>query len=163
MDRHEEAAQREARMPPDPADLPPPDAVRAAMNSAAELREYAGYYVAAKVDGAKARVRQWIFLASLGVIALLAVAAVAIAGVVLLCQGLAHLLADAFGGRLWAGYLAAGAILIGTIAVSLWGTMRYLGRVARRRIMDKYDLRRTRQRADFGHDVTQRAHQPGPR
>jgi hypothetical protein len=163
MDRPNEAAERDSRLPPDPGEMPPPDAFKAAFHSAAELREYAGYFVATKIDGAKARVRRLIILAAFAVIALLALAAVAITGIVLLCQGLAHLLADAFGGRVWAGYLAAGAMLIVAIAGALWGTMAYLSNVARRRMMHKYELRRTRQRSDFGHDVAQRARQPESR
>ena len=151
------ASPGQARPPPDPRDLPPVDAVKTAFQSIGELREYARYFLAAKLDGIKLSLRTTGIRAALGLIGLLALGALVVTSVVLACTGVAQLLALAFGGRAWAGNLVAGLLLLFLLGGGVVMGMKYLAGSLRRRTVRKYELRRTRQRADLGHDVAQRA------
>ena len=59
------------------------------MRTLGELREYAGYFVAAKVDGIKLAIRRIGVMAAVGVIGLLAGGAIVATAAVLFCVGLA--------------------------------------------------------------------------
>src|SRR5205807_3211066 len=94
--------------PGSPADrLPPPqhpsDAVREAMTKLAEVREFAAYYVAARMDALKATVRNVGIYAALGLIGLAAGAAIVATAAVLLLWGIAGAFAALVGGRMWLG------------------------------------------------------------
>src|SRR4051794_10920841 len=71
----------------------------------AEVREYASYYVKARVDRMKVSVRNIAVMAALGIVGLIAAGALVVTAVVLLCQGIALGLATLFGGRMWLGDL----------------------------------------------------------
>src|SRR5437870_256744 len=80
--------------PGNPADrLPPPDhptdAFRDAMRKLSEVREFAGYYVAARLDGLKATFRNVGIYAALGLMGLAAGAAILATAAVLLLWGIA--------------------------------------------------------------------------
>src|SRR5258706_16297077 len=78
-----------------------------------ELKEYASYYVAAKVDGVKRTVRNIFLYAALGVVGLIAGGAIVAtaAGVVIVGppQGLSPL----FCGRVWLGAIATRILGVG--------------------------------------------------
>src|SRR5437588_5087412 len=80
---------------PDPAThpMPPPDspaqAWREGFARIAELRAYAGHYVAARIDGIKVSVRNAGIYAALGIVGLIALAALIATTVALLLVGIA--------------------------------------------------------------------------
>jgi len=147
----------------DPRELPPPDAAKHALHALAELREYVAYFLAAKFDGIKLSLRRIGIFAAIGIIALLAGGALVVTAVVMVCGGLAQLVADALGGRAWAGNLIVGLAVLLLVGGGAWFGMSYLTGTSRKLTVKKYELRRTRQRADFGHDVHDVAREGQPR
>jgi hypothetical protein len=148
--------------PPRPQDEAPADALKDAMRTLGELREYAGYFVAAKVDGIKLAIRRIGVMAAVGVIGLLAGGAIVATAAVLFCVGLAQAVATLFAHengipRTWLGNLIVGLLLLLVIGGGAWFMMSRLTGSSRKATVKKYELRRQRERADFGHDVLQRA------
>src|SRR5690348_286744 len=89
--------------PGSPADrLPPPehpsDALREGLHKLAEIREFAAYYLAARLDGLKASLRNAGVYAALGVMGLAAGAALIGTAAVLLLWGIAGAFAALLGG-----------------------------------------------------------------
>lgn len=154
--------------PPHPQDEAPADALKEAMHALGELREYVGYFVAAKLDGIKVTLRRVGVLAAVGVIGLLAGGAIVATAAVLFCVGLAQAVATFFAHengvpRTWLGNLIVGLLLLLVIGGGAWYMMSRLTGSSRKVTVKKYELRRQRQRADFGHDVLQRASERGGR
>jgi len=152
--------------PPRPQDEAPADAFKDAMHSLGELREYAGYLVAAKLDGIKLAVRRVGVMAVVGVIGLLAGGAIVATAAVLFCLGLAQAVATLVAHengvpRTWLGNLIVGLLLLLVIGGGAWYMMSRLTGSSRKATVKKYELRRQRQRADYGHDVLQRASERG--
>ena len=148
--------------PPRPQDEAPADALKEAMRSLGELREYVGYFVAAKLDGIKLTVRRVGVMAVVGVIGLLAGGAIVATAAVLFCVGLAQAVATMLAHengvpRTWLGNLIVGLLLLLVIGAGAWLMMSRLIGSSRKATVKKYELRRQRERADFGHDVLQRA------
>jgi hypothetical protein len=148
--RHETAA-------PDPRDLPPPQAVKTAFEQLGELKAYLAYYLAAKADSMRLTLRRAGIFAALGLVGLFALGALVVTAVVLVCGGIAQLLTVAFGGRAWAGNLVTGTVVLALLGLGIWLGLRRVTQGSRERTVKNYELRRKRQRADFGHDVAQRA------
>jgi len=146
---------------PTPDDQAPADAFRSAMKSLGEAREYLGYLVSAKLDGVKLTLRRVGILAALGVVALLAGGAIVVTASVLLIAGLAQalgvLFAGDYGPRVWLGNLIVGFGVLLLIGGGTYFLMSRLFGASKRATVKKYELRRQRQRADYGHDVLQRA------
>src|SRR5437764_6768076 len=88
-----------------------------------ELKEYAQYYLAAKVDGIKRTVRTVGLYAALGVLGLIAGGAIVATAAGLLIVGFAELLTRLFGGRDWLGDLVAGIVVLGVVAGAAWYMM----------------------------------------
>jgi hypothetical protein len=147
----------------DPRELPPTDAVKHSLHAFAELREYFSYFVAAKLDGIKLSLRRAGIFAALGIVALLAGSALVVTAVVMVCAGLAQLIAQALDGRAWAGNLIVGLGVLLLVGGGTWFGMSFLTGKSRKWTVKKYELRRTRQRADFGHDVHDVAREARPR
>jgi hypothetical protein len=166
MQRHTHSAAEASRQeagqappPPDPRELPPVDAVKRAGQALGELKAYFGYFLAAKLDGIKISLRNAGIFAALGVVGLMAAGGFVVTSVVLVCVGIAQLLAVVFGGRAWAGNLVAGALFLAVLAGGIWVGLKVLSGSMRKGTVQKYELRRRQQRADFGYDVAQRAAQ----
>jgi len=83
--------------------IPPPRRFTRIKGDISELKEYASYYVAAKVDGVKRTVRNIGLYAALGVVGLIAGGAIIATAAGLLIVGLAQGLSRLFGGRSLAG------------------------------------------------------------
>ncbi len=141
------------------ADAPdsPAKALSEAVAQIGELKEYASHFVAAKADGIKASLRKAAVYGALGALAAVAGAAAIVTGVVLLLNGLAQAIALLLGGRMWAGNLIVGFLLICAVALGAWlGVRRFFGS-SRARTVDRYERRLQQQRANFGHDARERA------
>src|SRR5947207_11750664 len=90
----------------------PPEAMRDALGKFAELRAYAQQYFSAKADQWKLTARNIAILAALGVIGLIVAGATMVIALVMLFQGLAGAIAAGLGGRVWAGNLIVGIVLL---------------------------------------------------
>ena len=137
----------------------PADAVKEAASRFAELKEYAGYYVAAKVDGIKVSLRNIAIYAALGLVAGIVGIALLIAATVMLLNGLSGLIAEIFPERWehWGGDLVLGLLLVGgAVAAVVFGLKSITGS-SRKRTIEKYENRTREERRVYGHDVHQRA------
>lgn len=148
--------------PPYPHDEAPADAFKEALRAFGELREYLGYFIAAKLDGFKLTFRRIGVVAAVGVIGLLAGGAVVATAAVLFCVGLAQAVAVMFAHengvpRTWLGNLIVGLLMLLAIGGGAWLLMSRLIGSSKKATVKKYELRRQRERADYGHDVLQRA------
>jgi hypothetical protein len=126
---------------------------KAAQRRLEELKEYASYYVSAKLDAMKLSVTRAVLIAAMGVVGLLAGTTLVVTAVVLACMGLAGALSALFGHRPWLGNLVTGVILLMAVgAVAFFGIRRMTG-ASRERTLKKYAARKQQQRAKFGEDV----------
>jgi hypothetical protein len=124
-----------------------------------ELKEYARYYLAAKVDGIKRTVRNVGLYAALGVLGLLVGGAIVATAAGLIIVGIADLLGRLFGDRYWLGDLVTGIIVLAVIGGAAWFMMKKLTGGWRSQTIKKYEQRKQTQRVRFGHNVDDRADQ----
>jgi uncharacterized membrane protein len=123
----------------------------------AQVRAFADHFFQAKLDALKLTIRQLVLFAALGLVGVIALAAVAVMMVVFLFQGIAGGFGELFGGRLWLGDLVTLGIFalvltaVGSIALA---AMR---NASRRRTVEKYESRQSQQRVSFGTDIHDRA------
>jgi hypothetical protein len=127
------------------------------LRSLGELKEYIGYYLSAQGDAVRLKIRQGLAWAVLGIAGGLVGLAALITSVVLLLDGAAEGLAILFGGRLWAGELVTGAIILLVAGIVAYVVVARITKTSRQRIIQKYERRRQKQRVEFGYDVSQRA------
>jgi hypothetical protein len=124
----------------------------------AELKEYANYYLTARVDSVKFRVRSGIIYAALGIAAALAFLTFVGTAVVLLMQGLSVGLGNLFGSRLhWLGGVILGIVALGAIGAAGYIALRRLQTSSRRKLVQKYEQRQHWQRSQFGRNVREAA------
>jgi hypothetical protein len=135
----------------------PSDAFHQAMEQLGELKEYASLYVAAKADKLRLTVRKIVLYAVLGVLALVAGVAMLVMAVVQLLAGLAGVIAAGLGGRMWAGNLIVGFVLLAGIMTGAWLMVRKMLNSSRKATVDRYERRLQRQRIDYGADARQRS------
>jgi hypothetical protein len=135
----------------------PADAFHEAMEHVGELKEYVSLYVAAKLDKIKVSVRRIVLYAVLGVLALVVGAAMLVMASVQLLSGLAGVIAAGLGGRMWAGNLIVGFVLLTGIMLGAWLMVRRMFNSSRKATVDRYERRLQRQRVDFGADAHQRS------
>jgi hypothetical protein len=159
-DEHEPEPYVRAGAAEGPAGQDPLATLRRAL---AELQDYVAYYLAARADALKLQVRTILIYVALGLVAGLAGAGALITAMVLTLNGVANGLALLLGGHIWAGQLIAGLGVLILAAVTIVFGLRYLTNSSRGRTMKKYEHWRTDQRAQFGHDVVQRAANSEPR
>lgn len=122
----------------------------------AELKSYFQYFLSAKVDGAKAKAKQGILYAVLGVVALLILAGILFSATFLVLNGLAMGLGRLLGSRLWLGDLIVGLVVLGAIVGGAWIMIKKLTHASRLTTEKKYESKQLQQRAEFGHDVHHR-------
>jgi hypothetical protein len=122
-----------------------------------ELKEYAGYYVGAKVDGIKQSIRNIGLYAALGVLGAIVGGAIVATAAGLLVVGLAEALGNLFGGRYWLGDLVTGILILGLVGGGAYFMMNKLTGAWRTQTLKKYEQRKQDQRQRFDHDVTSRA------
>jgi len=137
------------------------DALRGVARLVAEVREYGAHYVSATLDQWKVVARNVGVYAVLGVIALLAGAAVVVTSVVLLLVGLAIAIGKAFEpDQFWAGALIVAVVVLGGLGVSVVVGLKWISRTSRAALVKKYEERQRQQRVAFGHDVRGRDADP---
>ena len=132
----------------------PADAFREAGTRLSELKEFASYYVAAKLDGVKVTFRNLGIYAALGIVGLIAASAIITTAVVLLLTGLAFAIGAIFEkDRPWVGAIVVGAVVLGGLAGGIIFGMKKLTNTFRRQLVQKYENRQRDQRINFGEDV----------
>jgi hypothetical protein len=124
----------------------------------AELKDYVGYYVGAKLDKVKWSFTKIGVYAALGIVGFLALSAILTTTVVIFLVGLATALGRAFGEDMWwLGWLiVGGVILIGT-GVGLWLAISAFLRRSGKTLVERYEAKREAQHARYGHHVRSRA------
>lgn len=135
----------------------PADAIREAFHRIGQLREFAAYYVSARIDAIKASVRDAGVYAALGLIGVLAAGSVVAVAIGLLLVGIAGAFAALLGGRLWLGQIITGAIFLAILAIASMIGMRVLRRWFHSKMVQKYEERQRQQRERFGQNVRDEA------
>ena len=122
-------------------------------DSFAELIEYVSYYLAVQLNIARLTVRRMIFLAALGVMTLIASAAIVVVGAILICVGIAHALALAFQSQ-WIADIVTGAGVLVFVCLAAKMFVYRMTRFADEHLMaEKFEARRRRQKRRSGRDV----------
>ena len=142
------------------ADQAPDESAFAAWRMAAdrvsEIRDYASYLAAAKLDGLKLTARRIAIFAALGIVGLIFLAALVAMAAVLLCLGIS----DAFTsltGRVWLGEFIAFAILAGVLGGGVWLGLKKVTSASLKSTVEKYERLQQQQRRKRGADVRERA------
>jgi hypothetical protein len=136
------------------------EAMRGIGQLVGEVAEHASYYVSARLDAYKITARNIGVYAVLGVVGLVAGAAVVTTAVVLLLVGAALGIGHLLGDRFWAGALIVSVLVLGGIAGGVIIGMRILTRTSRAALVRKYEERQRQQRIRFGRDVRGREADP---
>ncbi len=122
-----------------------------------ELREYFSYYLGARADLLRMRVRRLVVAALLVIVGVVVVATLAATAAALLLVGLGEGLGRLLGERIWLGNLLTGALVLVLAALGGLGALRWLNITSRLRTIRSYEQRRKRQRRQFGRDISSRA------
>lgn len=119
------------------------------------LTSYTGHYAHAKLDLARARVRRMVLRAVAALVGGIFLIAAGLVAVIYLMRGAALGFSAACGERLWLGYLLAGASSLAVMAGAA-GLIMWVQRASRRKkVVEKYELRKSRERARHGRDVAE--------
>jgi len=123
-----------------------------------EYKEYASYYMATKIDGIKASIRNVGIYAGLGIAGLMAFSALITTAVALFLVGAAMGLAHIFDPpKYWLGALIVGFGVLVLIGVGAAIGLSKANAGFRKATVDKYEQRKRWQRGQFGRDVEQAA------
>ena len=136
---------------------PPADAIREAFSRMSELKEFASYYAAVRVDAWKTTLRNVGIYAGLGLVALAGGAALVATAVVLLLLGIAGAFAQLFSGHPWLGDIITSVIFLGFLGGSVLIGMMVLRKTFHNNTVQKYESRQSQQREQFGHSVRDEA------
>jgi hypothetical protein len=135
----------------------PAEAFRRLQKQVEELQAYFTHFVSAKVDSAVFSARRLAVWTVLGVVGLIALAALIVTAIVLALNGVAHGLAVLFAGRLWLGQLVVGGGILILLVLSILIGVRTWQTRWRQQKVQQYDERQLQQRVAFGHSVADRA------
>lgn len=142
---------------PSPSSAPgAEDAARELWKNLTELREYGLHFLAARVDRWRLSMRKAALWLIAGVLGSVALATTIIVSITHLIAGLADALTAVLGVP-WAGSLLVGLGLIMSLTLATYLFMRSVLRRSRIKTLAKYEQWQNRQRARFGHDVSERA------
>jgi len=142
-----------------PREGEPAEQFKFAVNRLAELKEYALYFVTAKLDGIKLSLRNAVIYAGLGIIGALAGGAVIAVAAALLVIGAAHGIGAALGGHAWLGDLIIGVMVLAVVGIGAVMAVKWLTKSFHQQLVNKYQGRQQEQRRTYGHDVNQRANE----
>lgn len=118
-----------------------------------ELREYVSYYAAASTDSIKCSVRN-----AIGRIVLAALGFVAVGGLIVMASwfvlsGISQGTSALFGDRAWIGAVITGTLALAGVRLGMSCAAWARKNASRKRMVQKYETREARQRAQFGRDV----------
>src|SRR5262245_50718188 len=135
----------------------PDEAWAAIVARIGELREYAGYYIAANVDRLRLIGRSTLMWGILGIVIGAIVVSVVIAASVLLVVSLSTGLGQLLGGRVWVGQLLTSGTILAIASGGVWLALWISLRKYQRMLIEKYERRKQEERTDYGTDVEERA------
>lgn len=135
----------------------PPDPLAPLLFHLAELREYLGLYCAAQIDQWRITAEGIALKTVFGFVGALFGMTAAIVAVALLVNGLAIGIGLLCGGQVWLGQIIVGGTLMLITFGGLFSVMRWLSVIEHRRVVNKYETRKQRERAIFGTDARERA------
>jgi hypothetical protein len=133
----------------------PSEALKDASQRVAEIKEYASYLVAAKLDGLKLTLRNIVLYAALGLVGAVIGATVLVTASVYLLSGLAGAIGAIFPDRY--GWWLGRVLVIGGAVAGVMFLMKSLTGSSRKRTIEKYENRKRVERNLYGHDVEERA------
>jgi hypothetical protein len=125
-----------------------------------ELRRHAGHYVQAAADSFRLTVRQAALRTVLGCLGAVVGVAVLVTSTVMLLDGIAGGIAAALGGRVWAGQLITGAVVLSGIALACWWLIGRMTESSRRRTIEKYERQHHQRATGHSTDEPGRHEQP---
>ena len=131
----------------------PGEAFKEAGARLGELKEFAAYYVAAKLDSWKVTARNLGMYAALGIGGLITASAIITTAAALLLVGIAWGLGALLWHQYWLGALLVGLLVLGGLAGGTIFFMKRLTSTARKQLVEKYENRQRDQRINFGEDV----------
>ncbi|HEV8291428.1 MAG TPA: phage holin family protein [Tepidisphaeraceae bacterium] len=155
-----ESTKAEREKGPGPPHPGPPhfEGFQRATQLISEYKEYASYYLATKIDGIKASLRNVGIYAGLGIAGLMAFSALITTAVALFLVGGAMGLAHIFDPpKYWLGALIVGLAVLILIGVGAAIGLSKANAGFRKATVDKYEQRKRWQRGQFGRDVEQAA------
>jgi hypothetical protein len=124
------------------------------MSKLSEVREFAAYYVAARLDALKVTVRNVGIYAALGLIGLAAGAAIVVTATVMLLWGIAGAFAALLHGNQWLGAIITSILVFALLAAGVVIGLKMLTRTFKSSMVKKYEDRQRQQRQQFqGRDV----------
>lgn len=135
----------------------PTDAMKDVARQVSELRSYLSYFISAKLDGIIVSLRKLGVYSVLGLFALIGIGGMLVTAVVLLLIGLAGAVSAMFDASPWLGQLLMGALVLVLMIAGAWLGVWLIARSSRKKTVKKYERKRHDQRAEFGHDVHDRA------
>src|SRR3954470_5536294 len=132
----------------------PAEAFKQAGARLAEVKEYAGYFVAAKVDALKLTVRNLVLYAILGVVGAVVGVTILVTASVYLLSGIALGIGKLFpaGHEVWTGRLIVSVLVIGGTVAGVMLLMKSLTGSSRKRTIEKYENRKRDERNVHGTD-----------
>lgn len=142
------------------ADRHPLDPLGPLLVHFAELREYLSVYVTALIDRWRIGTHDLALKAAIGTVCALTGMAALIAAAVLLVNGLATAVGILAGGRIWAGQILVGGTLIALVLGGLVIVKRVTQNAEHRSLVEKYEMRKRKERAVSGTNVSERADEP---
>ena len=140
--------------------LPPPspsEAFKSAAARLAEIKDYASYYVSAKMDGYMSSAKSAALYGVLGLLAGVAGIAILATAGVLIVLGISEGLTVLFGGRMWLADLVTGIVLLGLILSTTYFLVAKLIGKSKAAAKAKYESLNREQFSKHGHNVHERA------
>jgi len=133
------------------------EALKLLLKQAREVKEYFSYYVTAKTDIAKLRLRNtliWFALSALGFVAL---GGVFITASWFVLSGIAGGLGVLFGDRPWIGNIATGLLATTGLGLGTYYAVAKRMKISRNGTIQRYEERKARLEIEFGHNIDQAA------
>jgi hypothetical protein len=134
----------------------PHESVQRMTRLIAETKEYAAYYLGARIDGIKASVRNLGVYAGLGIVGLIALSAFVTTTVVLFLVGIALGL-NRLTHSWWIGPFVVGAVFLALIGGGIVFGLKALMNSFRKATVNKYEQRQNWERGQFGRTVAEQA------
>jgi len=133
--------------------LTTPDALKLLLKQARELKEYFAYYVTARTDSVKLRLRNTIFWMVLAALGFVTIAGFLVAASWFVLSGIAGGFGVLFGGRLWMGNIVTGVLASTGLGLGMYYAVVKRMIISRKKTIQKYEERQTRQQTKFGHNI----------
>jgi hypothetical protein len=123
---------------------PVTDSLTDASQYVSEAISYGKWYLAAQADRIRSTIRNALLMAVIGIVGAIIALTVLVTATVLLCVGVANSIGMVLGGRLWAGDLITGLLVVGSLSLIALVFSRRMIRSAGQRTQAEYEKKRAR-------------------